>query len=348
VVTSALTLNCLFVVGPTVLGTSWGDSPVGGHWRVLVDDFCDAKTGPAAPWSHRCLLVLNEPRDGALSRVREKINATARLRQVVVVIHERPGEKRLLRTYYRRSTNDVTCTEPAIFPAGTVSFGHTAGWNDCADRNDTSDTTNIASIRHSHTWTCDEEDHLVVPDAHCPGTLRRHDGLLNNRDVRILLLCPPRVTKKTLETIRASHVRKLAFLLGGTGGRSSSNPKDGPVWFGSGGYLQLDWLLQANDSVLDFTAPWRQVRWMRDSLSSMSLPAGTVAPEHQGAALKHTQALHDFADRDLQGLIIPHGIMPIHVSKLLVLFVWCHSTAMLKSCRLQFIKDQLAVVFNFF
>jgi len=81
------------------------------------------------------------------------------------------------------------------------------------------------------------------------------------------------------------------------------------VWFGSGGYLRLDWLLQANDSEQDFTASWRQVRWMRVSLSSMSLPAGTVAPEHQGAALKHIRARHDYADRDLQGLIIPHGII---------------------------------------
>jgi len=279
-----------------------GTSPVGGHWRVSVDNFCAPKTGPVAPWSHRCLLVLNEPRDGAISRVWEKTNATARLRQVSVVIHERPGGKRLSRKHYRRyTTNDVTCTELAIFPAGTVSFGHSAGWNDYADRNGTSDNTNIASIRHSHTWTCDEDGHLVALDAHCPGILRRHDGLLNKREVRILLLCLPRVTKKTPETIRASHVRKLAFLLGGTGGRSSSNPKDGPVWFGSGGYLRLHWLLQANDSELDFTAPWRQVRWMRDSLSSMSMPA--VAPEHQGASLKHIRALHNFADSHLQGLI---------------------------------------------
>ena len=57
------------------------------------------------------------------------------------------------------------------------------------------------------------------------------------------------------------------------------------------------------------SASWRQVRWMRVSLSSMSLPAGTVAPEHQRAALKHIRARHDYADRDLQGLIIPHGII---------------------------------------
>ena len=189
----------------------------------------------------------------------------------------------------------------SYFSCRYCQFWSAAGWNNYADRKGTSENTNIASIRHSHTWTCDEDGHLVAPDAHCPGILRRHDGLLNKRDARILLLCLPRFTKKTLKTIRVSHVRKLAFLLGGTGGRSSSSPKDGPVWFGSGGYLRLDWLLQANDSVLDFTAPWRQVRWMRDSLSSMSMPA--VAPEHQGATLKHIRALHNFADSHLQGLI---------------------------------------------
>jgi len=91
VMTSALTLNCLFPVVPSVLGSSWGDSLVGYHWRVTVDNFCpDMK--PVAPWSHRCLVVLKEPRDGALSREWEKITTTARLRRVVVVIHERPHE----------------------------------------------------------------------------------------------------------------------------------------------------------------------------------------------------------------------------------------------------------------
>jgi len=32
----------------------------------------------------------------------------------------------------------------------------------------------------------------VVPDTHCLGVLRRHDGLFTKRDVRILLLGPPR------------------------------------------------------------------------------------------------------------------------------------------------------------
>ena len=92
-----------------------------------------------------------------------------------------------------------------------------------------STNSNSASSTHSHTWTCDEDGHLVVPDTHCPSVLRRHDGLLNKRDVRNLLLGPPCATKETLDSIRVSDVRKSAFLLGGTGGRSSGNPNDGPV-----------------------------------------------------------------------------------------------------------------------
>ena len=152
VVTSALTINCLFPVAPYVLGISWGGIPVGYHWRVTVNNFGPDTTGSATPWSHRCLVVLNEPREGALSRVWEKITATARLWRVVVILHERPGKKRLTRKrYMRHSKNDVTCTKLAIFPAGTIGFGHAAGWNDYADRNGFSTNSNSAFSTHSHT-----------------------------------------------------------------------------------------------------------------------------------------------------------------------------------------------------
>jgi len=82
-------------------------------------------------------------------------------------------------------------------PAGTISIGHAAWWNDYADRNGLNTNPNRLSSTHSHTWTCDEDGHLVVPDTHCPGVLRRHDGMLNKRNVRILLL-GPQTTKKPL------------------------------------------------------------------------------------------------------------------------------------------------------
>jgi len=122
------------------------------------------------------------------------------------------------------------------------------------------------------------------------------------------------------------------------------NPKDGPVCFGSGEAIPLDWPLQVNDSELDFTAPWRQVRWMQDSLKPMSLPVGAVTSGHHETALKHIQVLHGFADRDIQVLIMPHGIMPLQVSKLLPL-LGCY-TGMLKSFHLEFTKAQLTVVSN--
>jgi len=100
--------------------------------------------------------------------------------------------------------------------------------------------------------------------------------------------------------------------------------------------MQLDRPLQVNDSELDFTAPCRQVWWMRDSLSPMSLPVNAVKSGHQETTLKRIQVLHAFADRDLQGLIIPHGIIPLHVVKLLLLLGWY--TGMLKSIQLEFTK----------
>jgi len=44
VVISVLTINCLFPVAPSMLGTAWGDSPVGYHWRVIVDNFYPGQT----------------------------------------------------------------------------------------------------------------------------------------------------------------------------------------------------------------------------------------------------------------------------------------------------------------
>jgi len=71
---------------------------------------------------------------------------------------------------------------------------------------------------------------------------------------------------------------------------------------------------------------------------------GAVTSGHHDKALKHIQVLYAFADRDLENLIIPHGIMPVHVSKLLPLLGWY--TGMLKLFQLEFTKVQLTVVSN--
>ena len=76
----------------------------------------------------------------------------------------------------------------------------------------------------------------------------------------------------------------------------------------------------------------------------MSLPVGAVKSGHQETVLKHIWTLHAFADRDLQGLNILHGIMPLHVSNLLLILGWY--TGMFKSFHLEFTKTQLTVVSN--
>jgi len=75
----------------------------------------------------------------------------------------------------------------------------------------------------------------------------------------------------------------------------------------------------------------------------MSLPVGAIECGHRETALNHIQVLHALADREIQGLIIPHGI-PLHVSKLLQLLGWY--TGMLISFHLDFTKSQLKVVVN--
>ena len=235
-----------------------------------------------------------------------------------------------------------------------MSFGHAAGWNDYADRNGLNTNPNRLSSTHSHTWTCDEDGHLVVPDTHCPGVLRRHDGMLNKRNVRILLLGPPSDTKETLDSIRVSDVRKLAFLLGGTGGRTSGNPKDGPVWFGSGEAIQPDWPLQVNDSELDFIAPWRHVRRMRDSLSPLSLPVGAVKSRKQETTPKHIQVLHAFVTEISKAsssrMVSYHYMSPSSYRYLdgtlqVAVGAWS-GRSLLKSLHLEFTKAQRTVVSN--
>jgi hypothetical protein len=63
-----------------------------------------------------------------------------------------------------------------------------------------------------HQWTCDENGHLMAPDARCHGILRRHDGLLNKRNVCILLLGPPSATKKALDSILTNTYRSYMIL----------------------------------------------------------------------------------------------------------------------------------------
>jgi len=68
VVTSMLTINGLFPKAPAMVGTAWRDSHIRQNWQVTVDDFGASPEYPIHAWQHRCLLVLNESKDWALTR----------------------------------------------------------------------------------------------------------------------------------------------------------------------------------------------------------------------------------------------------------------------------------------
>ena len=53
-------------------------------------------------------------------------------------------------------------------------------------------------------------------------------------------------------------------------------------------------------------------RFTVTSLSPMSLPTGAIKSGYNEKALKLIQVFHALADKDLQGLIIPLGIMPVY------------------------------------
>ena len=178
------------------------------------------------------LLVPNEFSKGAVSQVRKKIYETARQHRAVVVIQEPPSKTRRKRTHYRHGLpKGVEYTELALLPPGTICFGHTAGWPDYSNAEISAYSHRT---RHTHTWTQDEDSSLVSPIEHLPGILQRHEGMLNKRDVRILLLAPKADSVAALSTVLPADLRKLAYLLGGTGGCGSHNTRDGPASYGGG------------------------------------------------------------------------------------------------------------------
>jgi len=97
---------------------------------------------------------LNETQPGALTRVWGKRCATARLRLVVVVVHERPGLVGVSRKHSRwYNTTDVMRSELAFLHAGVLGFGHAAGWADYADSDRQCNSTKWAKTQHTESGT---------------------------------------------------------------------------------------------------------------------------------------------------------------------------------------------------
>ena len=97
----------------------------------------------------------------------KKAVATAEAgRRVVMVMQEAPreGEQKSRRAYQNLSNTEVAVDVVLFFPAGTIAFGHAAGWTNATE----------STYANTHAWAGGEEDPLRPPRCRQPGVLRRH------------------------------------------------------------------------------------------------------------------------------------------------------------------------------
>ena len=175
--TSALTFSTAFRSPPGVVGAAWDQTAGEREWTADSDhpSSSDAQNAQwrRSPWGSNTLIVVDEHRDQALTSVWDKVRATARAGQcVMVVMQEAKPRSRI--DYYNMGASEL-----AFFPSGTLAFGHAAGWND--------DT--LEGKPGSHAWTRSKYG-AIAPPRHQPGVLPRHPGMMNRRDVRWLLFGP--------------------------------------------------------------------------------------------------------------------------------------------------------------
>ena len=176
-----------------------------------------------------------------------------------------------------------------LFPAGTIAFGHAAGWANATE----------SAYANTHAWAGGEGDpsvHRERPPAGSAPPPRPADEPCP-RDVRVLLFAPRR--DNVARTVDTEALRRLAFLAGGTGGRGSGAPtRWAPTWYGGGDRRTLAWTAQTCDGAVDFMAPcpWKVVRWQPDSLPFLPLSVKAVGGgEEAKDAAAALRALHELA-----------------------------------------------------
>ena len=126
----------------------------------------------ARPWPHNVLVTVNEHGQGALTRVYKKAVATAEAGgRVVMVVQEAPheGQQKSVRAYQNLRSNGAAVDEVLFFPAGTLAFGHAAGWANATE----------SAYANTHAWAGGGEDPLRPPRCRQPAVLRRHARLMN-------------------------------------------------------------------------------------------------------------------------------------------------------------------------
>ena len=180
------------------------------------------------------LLCLDVHSDGALNRLIRKAQATARAgHRVAAFIQGRQSRG-------REHWQSIGATVLAHFPAGTIAWGHAAGWpGDQAEHH-----------CPTHAYSLSLYGCLRPPSEDDGGPMRRHPKLFNERDVSLLCFS----TMANAPEVGDSKLRELAYLVTATGGRAhGSAVRWAPMWYGLGGVGKtLSWAAQLSSKDLDF------------------------------------------------------------------------------------------------
>jgi hypothetical protein len=246
------------------------------------------------------MLSLDEYRNGALSRVFDKARTTAKHgHRVVMFVQGLTGHGE----EHWASQGAIAL---AHFPAGTLAWGHAAGWAD--------DKTTPGGP--SHSWSTSLYGSVLPPKEGDAGPLRRHVQLFNKRDVSLLLFG---ATAAEATAISHQQLRELAYLVNATGGRAvGAATRWAPMWYGGGGDAKtLAWAAQRSVDDIDFLTPWRIVSWQPMLGGPTPLPMPIDAcPRDNRAATDAAAELHRLAEVDARERI-PDGAVPAALVRLL-------------------------------
>jgi hypothetical protein len=248
------------------------------------------------PWPHSVLIFLDEHSTGVAARIWCKVQATVTPgHHVVVVVQE--AKTRSFRDY-----QSMGATAIAFFPAGTLAFGHAAGWAYDA---------NVRQNGYSHAWSTNVYGSLTTP-AEANEPLRCHAHMMNQRDARMLLFGPRRTVSTVLSQISHEHIRELAYLLAGAGGRGSGAPtRWAATWYGDGDAKTMARAAQQQSKGINFLSPWRAVMWQPSrGVVSQSVPVWACR-SHTARAEQAAQRLRALSIVDpMSDNTTPAGLVP--------------------------------------
>ena len=149
---------------------------------------------PVSPWSHNTLIVLREVREGALSDVWPKVQATQQARKRVLLVLQDPPTESKQNSRTQEFFNNINGKVVACFPTGTIPFGHACGWSDA----------HTSWNGNSHSWILKNGKQIRPPTDVHQDCMQRHANLMNTSPVRFIIFPVNKTTLKKCWTSTTS------------------------------------------------------------------------------------------------------------------------------------------------